>query len=280
MPPTTSAGLLALIGIFDIVGTVASGWLTDRVDSRYLLFTYYFLRGLSLLVVPWLLARPCTRACSCSSCSTVSTGWRPCRRRSRCAASTSGPRRPASSSAGSSRRTWSAPASRRRTPGGCGRRTGASYGYCRGLDAAGGLCHRRAAPVRLLYPRVNLRASQRVVGRRARTAQRRLRSVEVLGLPVPLLDSTIQLPELSRQTASTPYGRSDGSCMELHALGLELLVGLAAVVDVRPPRRPCRPRPGRGGSASTRWLGHAADRARSGAAWSSGCDGCTTVHQR
>ena len=56
MPPTTSASLLALIGVFDIVGTVASGWLTDRVDSRYLLFAYYFLRGLSLLVVPWLLA--------------------------------------------------------------------------------------------------------------------------------------------------------------------------------------------------------------------------------
>ena len=56
MPATTSAGLLALIGIFDIIGTVASGWLTDRVDSRYLLFTYYFFRGLSLLVVPWLLA--------------------------------------------------------------------------------------------------------------------------------------------------------------------------------------------------------------------------------
>jgi MFS family permease len=56
MPETTSAGLLALIGIFDIVGTVASGWLTDRVDSRYLLFGYYFLRGLSLLAVPYLLA--------------------------------------------------------------------------------------------------------------------------------------------------------------------------------------------------------------------------------
>jgi predicted MFS family arabinose efflux permease len=55
MPETTSAGLLALIGIFDIVGTVASGWLTDRVDSRVLLFAYYFLRGLSLLVVPGLL---------------------------------------------------------------------------------------------------------------------------------------------------------------------------------------------------------------------------------
>lgn len=55
MPETTSAGLLALIGIFDIIGTVASGWLTDRVDSRYLLFFYYFFRGLSLLVVHWLL---------------------------------------------------------------------------------------------------------------------------------------------------------------------------------------------------------------------------------
>ena len=56
MPATTSASLLALIGVFDIIGTVASGWLTDRVDSRYLLFAYYFFRGLSLLVVPWLLA--------------------------------------------------------------------------------------------------------------------------------------------------------------------------------------------------------------------------------
>jgi MFS family permease len=55
MPATTSASLLALIGVFDIVGTVASGWLTERVDSRYLLFGYYFFRGLSLLVVPWLL---------------------------------------------------------------------------------------------------------------------------------------------------------------------------------------------------------------------------------
>lgn len=55
MPATTSAGLLALIGVFDIIGTVASGWLTDRVDSRYLLFGYYFFRGLSLLAVPALL---------------------------------------------------------------------------------------------------------------------------------------------------------------------------------------------------------------------------------
>lgn len=56
MPAETAASLLALIGVFDIVGTVASGWLTDRVDSRYLLFFYYLLRGLSLLVVSSLLS--------------------------------------------------------------------------------------------------------------------------------------------------------------------------------------------------------------------------------
>lgn len=55
MPATTSAGLLALVGLFDIVGTIASGWLTDRVDARKLLFIYYALRGLSLLAVPYVL---------------------------------------------------------------------------------------------------------------------------------------------------------------------------------------------------------------------------------
>ncbi|MFJ6195366.1 MFS transporter [Micromonospora sp. NPDC092111] len=56
MPETTAAGLLALVGLFDIVGTIASGWLTDRVDSRLLLAAYYGLRGLSLLVLPGLFA--------------------------------------------------------------------------------------------------------------------------------------------------------------------------------------------------------------------------------
>ncbi|MEI2765982.1 MAG: MFS transporter [Dermatophilaceae bacterium] len=55
MPQTTAAGLLALIGVFDIAGTVASGWFTDRVDPRLLLVGYYVLRGLSLLVVPMVL---------------------------------------------------------------------------------------------------------------------------------------------------------------------------------------------------------------------------------
>jgi len=56
MPETTAASLLALVGLFDIVGTIASGWLTDRVDSRLLLGMYYALRGLSLLVLPALFA--------------------------------------------------------------------------------------------------------------------------------------------------------------------------------------------------------------------------------
>ena len=50
------AGLLALMGVFDLVGTTGSGWLTDRWDSRALLAWYYSLRGLSLLFLPFALA--------------------------------------------------------------------------------------------------------------------------------------------------------------------------------------------------------------------------------
>jgi predicted MFS family arabinose efflux permease len=50
-----SAQLLAMMGIFDIIGTTASGWLTDRYSSRHLLFGYYTMRGLSLLVLPFTL---------------------------------------------------------------------------------------------------------------------------------------------------------------------------------------------------------------------------------
>jgi predicted MFS family arabinose efflux permease len=53
MAEVTAASMLALIGIFDIVGTTLSGWLTDRWDSRWLLFWYYGLRGLSLLFLPY-----------------------------------------------------------------------------------------------------------------------------------------------------------------------------------------------------------------------------------
>jgi MFS family permease len=56
MTETTAASLLALVGFFDIAGTIISGWLTDRVDSRILLGVYYFGRGLSLLILPSLFA--------------------------------------------------------------------------------------------------------------------------------------------------------------------------------------------------------------------------------
>jgi MFS family permease len=55
MPATTAAGLLAVVGVFDILGTVGSGWLTDRFDPRVLLAVYYTLRGVALLAVPALL---------------------------------------------------------------------------------------------------------------------------------------------------------------------------------------------------------------------------------
>ncbi|MEU0399056.1 MFS transporter [Streptomyces sp. NPDC006197] len=56
MPVTAAAGLLAVIGVFDVLGTVASGWFTDRFSPRRLLAVYYALRGVSLLFLPMLFA--------------------------------------------------------------------------------------------------------------------------------------------------------------------------------------------------------------------------------
>jgi len=53
MEAVAAGGLLAIMGLFDLVGTTASGWLTDRVDPRKLLFAYYGLRGLSLIYLPF-----------------------------------------------------------------------------------------------------------------------------------------------------------------------------------------------------------------------------------
>jgi MFS family permease len=53
MAATAAAGMLAIIGIFDIAGTIGSGWLSDRFDSRTLLFWYYGLRGISLVYLPF-----------------------------------------------------------------------------------------------------------------------------------------------------------------------------------------------------------------------------------
>ena len=51
--PVAAAGALAAIGAFDFVGTILSGWLSDRFDNRWLLFVYYGLRGLSLIALPF-----------------------------------------------------------------------------------------------------------------------------------------------------------------------------------------------------------------------------------
>ena len=93
-PRTTTAcrrrprpGCSPLVGIFDIAGTIASGWLTDRVDPRA--------AAAGLLRAARAVAVRCCRRCSAptlhaeharrSSSSTAWTGWPPCRRPSRCA---------------------------------------------------------------------------------------------------------------------------------------------------------------------------------------------------
>ena len=53
MPSVDAATTLAMMGIFDLVGTIGSGWLSDRYDCRALLSWYYGLRGLSLLFLPY-----------------------------------------------------------------------------------------------------------------------------------------------------------------------------------------------------------------------------------
>ncbi len=55
MAEPVAAGLLALVGIFDVIGTLSSGYLTDKFDPRKLLFFYYGLRGLSLFLLPSIL---------------------------------------------------------------------------------------------------------------------------------------------------------------------------------------------------------------------------------
>ncbi|MBI3709710.1 MAG: MFS transporter [Proteobacteria bacterium] len=53
IPEVTAASLLAMMGVFDLIGTTLSGWLSDRWDNRWLLFWYYGLRGLSLMFLPY-----------------------------------------------------------------------------------------------------------------------------------------------------------------------------------------------------------------------------------
>jgi len=58
IPGIMAAGLLAMMGVFDFIGTTASGWLSDRWNNRYLLCWYYGLRGISLLFLPLALENP------------------------------------------------------------------------------------------------------------------------------------------------------------------------------------------------------------------------------
>ena len=55
MMEVAAASLLALVGVFDVIGTLFSGWLTDRIDPKKLLFFYYLLRGISLFLLPSIL---------------------------------------------------------------------------------------------------------------------------------------------------------------------------------------------------------------------------------
>jgi MFS family permease len=52
--PVAASAALAVMGFFNFVGTIASGWLTDRYDPRRLLLIYYGFRGISLLFLPFI----------------------------------------------------------------------------------------------------------------------------------------------------------------------------------------------------------------------------------
>jgi MFS family permease len=53
IPEVHAASLIAFMGVFNIIGTMFAGWLSDRFDNRWLLFWFYGLRGLSLLALPY-----------------------------------------------------------------------------------------------------------------------------------------------------------------------------------------------------------------------------------
>ncbi|CAM06388.1 putative MFS family arabinose efflux permease [Saccharopolyspora erythraea NRRL 2338] len=56
MPVTIASSLLAMVGVFNVVGTVGSGWLTDRFDARWLLAGCFALRAVALMCLPLLFA--------------------------------------------------------------------------------------------------------------------------------------------------------------------------------------------------------------------------------
>jgi predicted MFS family arabinose efflux permease len=48
-----SAGIVAAMGVFNVIGALASGWLTDRFDSRWLLIIYFVTRAIALAFLPF-----------------------------------------------------------------------------------------------------------------------------------------------------------------------------------------------------------------------------------
>ena len=81
IPEVHGASILAVIGVFSLIGSTLSGWACDRYNPRVLLFWYYGLRGLSLVILPF--TQFDSSAWRYSRCSTDWTGWPPDRRRSR-----------------------------------------------------------------------------------------------------------------------------------------------------------------------------------------------------
>jgi sugar phosphate permease len=53
IPEVAAASMLATMAIFNFVGSTGSGWLSDRVDCRWLLTAYYAMRGVSLFILPF-----------------------------------------------------------------------------------------------------------------------------------------------------------------------------------------------------------------------------------
>ena len=111
------------------------------------------------------------------------TGWRPCLRRSPCAGSSSGRRRPPSCSAGCSPRTWSAPVSLQQLVRGLG--PAGSRRLLLGLDDRRWRCACSASLLCLSIPRVGARTRAPRWSRWARSPPRSepLSSLAPLGQP-------------------------------------------------------------------------------------------------
>lgn len=53
IPAVTAAATVGVMGGMNFVGTLASGWLTDKMDPRKLLAFFYAFRGVSLFILPF-----------------------------------------------------------------------------------------------------------------------------------------------------------------------------------------------------------------------------------